>query len=52
MSITVKAIVCGSRTDAEGNMKLTFETPPEDRLKASAIAAMVKVLLKLTVEEA
>jgi len=51
MQITVKATVCGSRTDREGNAKLTFEISPEDQAKASAIAMCVNKVLVLTVEE-
>lgn len=48
--IVVKAIVNSSRTDREGNTKLTFEVPPQDHALAAAIAMCVNRVLTLTVE--
>lgn len=50
-AITVNAIVVGSRTDREGNSKITFEIAPQEHAKAAAIAMATNKMLVLKVSE-
>lgn len=50
-AITVNAIVIGSRTDREGNSKITFEIAPQEHAKAAAIAMATNKMLVLKVAE-
>ena len=50
--VKLQVYVEGFKTDREGNCKITFNCPPADQAKVSAVAMCVNTMLEMTVREA